>query len=354
MDAKTIQAPIRIGMIGVGYVGQVGHLLNFLKADNCEVVAIADIRPELRETVRAHHGISEAYATHEELLEHSDIDAVAVVTRPYHVGAIALDCLKAGKHVFTEKPMALTASQSEQLVEAAKTNNLRYTVGYMRRYDEGVQHAKRLLDEIVASGELGSILFARFYCFGGEDFCNCPGSVGLGEPRPEGLTSWPKAPDWLASKHHESYFRFMNIFIHDINLMRYLFGKTPTPTHLNLRPEQQGAVTFDFGNFAAVLECAEMAQDEWTEGVEILFQRGRMTIELPAAFLKDVPARVVLYRGGFSGRPETFTHEPSWSFRRQAQAFIDDIIYIREPASSGADSIEDNRLIESLWRLAGS
>lgn len=354
MNTKTIQAPIRLGMIGVGYVGQVGHLLNFLEADNCEVVAIADLRPELRETVRAHHNIPEAYATHQELLERSDIDAVAVVTRPYHVGAIALDCLNAGKHVFTEKPMALTVTQSAQLVEAAKAKNLRYAVGYMRRYDEGVQLAKRVLDELVASGELGSILFARFYCFGGEDFCNCPGSVGLGEPRPEGLNSWPKAPDWLARKHHESYFRFMNIFIHDLNLMRYLFEKTPTPTHFNLRLAQHGAATFDFGDFVAVLECAEMTQDEWTEGVEILFQRGRMTIELPAAFLKGVPARVTLYRAGFSNRSETFSLDPSWSFQRQAQAFIDDITQTREPVSSGADSIEDSRLLESLWRLANS
>lgn len=352
MTVLQTNSTVRLGMIGVGYVGQVGHLLNFLRADNCEVAAIADLRPELRETVCSHHGIPAAFETHQEMLAQADIDAVAVVTRPFHVGAIALDCLNAGKHVFTEKPMAITVDQSEQLVEAAKANNVRYSVGYMRRHDEGVQLAKRVLGELGASNELGAVLFARFYCFGGEDFCNCPGAVGLGEPRPEGLKSWPKAPDWLAPAHHQSYFRFMNIFIHDLNLMRYLFDKTPTPTHFNLRPQQHGAATFDFGDFAAVLECAEMAQDEWTEGVEILFERGRMTIELPAAFLMNVPARVTVYREGFSGKPEVFALDPSWSFQRQAQAFIDDILNGREPVSSGADSIEDSRLLEDLWRLA--
>lgn len=353
MNAKT-STPVRLGMIGVGYVGQVGHLLNFLEADNCDVVAIADLRSGLRETVRSHHGIPAAYETHHELLQNEDVDAVAVVTRPYHVGAIALDCLNAGKHVFTEKPMAVTIDQSEKLVAAAAANDVRYAVGYMRRYDTGVQLAKRKLDEVMQSGELGRILFARFYCFGGEDFCNCPGAVGLGEPRPDGIESWPKAPDWLPAEHAGAYIRFMNIYIHDLNLMRYLFGRTPQPEHFRLVSDQHGSAAFDFGDFQAVLECAEMAQDEWTEGVEILFEKGRMTIDLPAAFRKEVPATVTLCREGYSGRAETFTLEPSWSFRNQAQTFIDDILAGREPVSSGRDSIEDSRLLEGIWRLAGA
>lgn len=353
MNEKT-SAPVRLGMIGVGYVGQVGHLLNFLDAENCEVVAIADLRPDLRETVRSHHSIPAAYETHHELLAHEDVDAVAIVTRPYHVGAIALDCLNAGKHVFTEKPMAVTVDQSEKLVAAAAANDVRHAVGYMRRYDTGVQLAKRKLDEIVQSGELGRVLFARFYCFGGEDFCNCPGAVGLGEPRPDGIESWPKAPDWLPPEYANAYFRFMNIYIHDLNLMRYLFDRTPEPEYFRLVSDQHGSAAFDFGDFQAVLECAEMAQDEWTEGVEILFEKGRMTIELPAAFLKEVPATVTLYREGYSGQPETFSLAPSWSFRNQAQTFVDDILTGREPVSSGRDSIEDSRLLEDIWRLVGA
>jgi len=346
------RASIRLGMVGVGYVGQVGHLLNYLDLETCEVVAIADLRPDLRQTVQRHHNIPNAYETHHELLEHGDVDAVVAITRPYHVGAIALDCLKAGKHVFTEKPMAVTVSQSELLVEAAETSGVNYAIGYMRRYDEGVLLAKRMLDDLMQSGELGRVTLARFYCYQGEDFCNCPGAVGLGEQRPEGLESWPTAPEWLAPGLRAAYSRFMNIFIHDINLMRYLFGKTPEPRHFNLWPGENGVALFDFGDFPAILECAEIEQDAWTEGVEILFQHGRMTIELPAAFLKNMPAKVTLYRKGHDGQPETLAVGQSWAFQRQAEDFIEDILSHRQPVSSGSDSLEDYRLIERLWQLA--
>lgn len=350
---NKLRTPVRVGIVGVGFVGQVGHLLNYLELKDCEVVAIADVVPERRTAVQRKHGIPNAYESHRELLNRCDVDAVVAVTRPYHVGPVALDCLNAGKHVLTEKPMALTVGQGERLVEAAATNGLRYAIGYMRRHDEGVRQAKRVLDDLMATNELGPVTLARFYCFQGEDFCNCPGAVGLGGKRPEGLKSWPSAPEWLEPDRHADYYSFVNIFVHDINLMRYLFGRTPEARRFDMWAGDIGVALFDFGDFPAVLECGNIKQDKWTEGVEILFRHGRMTIDLPAAFLRDVPAKVTVYREGYEGHPEAFAVAPSWSFRKQAQAFIEDIANMREPVTSGSDALEDSRLIDRLWRLTG-
>ena len=347
-EANT--APVKIGMVGVGYIGQIAHLANYVETEGCEVAAIAEIRPELRDAVVAHYGIPQAFPSHRELLDNVELDAVVAVTRRYHTGPIALDCMKAGKHLLTEKPMAATLEQAETLVEAAQTAGIKHAVGYMKRHDEGVQLAKGLIDGLVASCDLGPLTFARFYCFRGHHFYDQATPVGMGEKRSEDLESWTTAPDWLPRNLYADYDDFINVSTHNINLMRYLLGATPSVVHFDYRDKSGSVALFDFGNFPAVLELGIFEHDNWHEGAEIFFQRGRLTVELPPPLLKDVPARVTLHRGTEGDRVETFDVEPGWSFRRQARAFIDDIKNDREPLSSGEDAVEDVRLTETLWK----
>ena len=188
---------INVGMIGAGFIGQIAHLQNFSGLPVCRLVALAEFRPELRRKVAEHHGIPRTYATHTELLRDPEVEAVVVVTPRAHTAPVVLDCLQAGKHVLSEKPMAGTAEQGQRLVDCAKAKRVRYAVGYMKRFDEGVQTAKRLLDQVVASGELGPILFARAHCFMGDSYCNAAGHIVTDEKPEYFNTGWPTAPDWL-------------------------------------------------------------------------------------------------------------------------------------------------------------
>ncbi len=342
--------PVRIGMVGVGYIGQVAHLANYAEVEGCEVTAVAEIRPELRDAVQAHYGIPQAFSSHRELLDNAELDAVIAVTRRHHVGPVALDCLKAGKHLLTEKPMAATLEQAEILAKAAQAAGVKYAIGYMKRHDEGVQLAKGLVEGFMGSGELGPLTFARFYCFQGDSFYDPALPVGLGEERPEGLESWVVAPDWLPQELHADYDNFMNVYSHDINLMRYLLDATPTVTHFDYRAGVGGAALFDVGDFSAVLEFGMFEHRGWYEGVELFFQHGRLTIELPPPLLKDTSARVTLQRGGDENAIETFETKQGWSFQRQAQAFVDDLRNDRMPLASGGDAVEDIRIAETLWK----
>ncbi len=344
------RAPVRVGMVGVGYIGQIAHLANFLETEGCEVAALAEIRPGLRDAVQAHYGIPQAFPGHRELLDNAELDAVVAVTRRHHTGPVALDCLKAGKHLLTEKPMAATLEHAKTLAEVARTTGVKYAIGYMKRHDEGVQLAKRLIEGLIANSELGPLTFARFYCFQGHNFYDHATPVDLGEDRPKGLESWAVAPDWLPLELHADYDNFMNVYSHDINLMRYLLGATPSVVHLDYRAKAGSVALFDFGAFPAVLEFGMFEHDNWCEGVEIFFQHGRLTMELPPPLLKDVSARVTLHRGTEGDRVETFDAGQGWSFRRQAQAFVDDLRDDREPLASGGDAVEDIRLAETLWK----
>lgn len=342
---------VNIGMIGAGFIGQLAHLMNYVEIPNCRVLGIAEYRPELRRRVARRFDIPRQYATHLELLADADIDAVIVVTpRPY-TAPVVLDCLLAGKHVLSEKPMAGTAEQGARLVATAAERNLRYAVGYMKRHDEGTQVAKQWLDEVLASGELGPVLLARAHCFMGESYCRAGGHVVTDEPAVYADSGWPTAPAWLPEKVAKSYAGYVNTFSHNTNLLRYLFGGNPRVDYARVSDGPSQLSILDFGDFRATLETGKSTHRDWDEITEVYFADGKLTLKTPPALLKNVPASVEIYRAGNVQQILVPRCDWTWSFRRQAQAFVDDILAAREPIASGRDSLQDLLLLEELWRV---
>jgi len=339
---------LRLGLIGAGMIGQVAHLSNFIQNRACDVVALAELRPELGRLAAERFGVPKVYASHADLLAQADIDAVVVVTRRAATGPVVLDALRAGKHVLSEKPMAHTVAQGEVLVQAAVAGGLRYAVGYMKRHDAGTETASRLLDGLRRSGELGRIVLVRAFCHGGAFACGTDGYVMTDEARPEGLSLWPEAPDWVPEAHRADYAWFLNVYSHDINLLRHLLGGTLALKAVDVGRRQGGAVLFDVGDFPVTFDYAETASDEWTEGVDICFERGRLSLGFGSPMVRNAPARVTVAR---AGQGVTQVSVPwSWAFRRQADAFVGDVLAGRTPAADGADALEDIRIVERIWR----
>jgi predicted dehydrogenase len=106
----------------------------------------------------------------------------------------------------------------------------------------------------------------------------------------------------------------------------------------------------DFGEFPAVLEMAEIPDQSWQEGVEILFERGRLKLQFSSPLVRDTPALVELTRGGAATEVLLSRAPGSWAFRRQADAFVADIRARREPLASAGDALGDLRLAEAIWR----
>lgn len=341
--------PLGIGFVGAGMVGQVAHIANYVDLPGCKVVALAELRPKLGRMAGARFGIPRVYESHRQLLTDKEVEAVVVVTRPHAHGPIVLDVLESGRHVLSEKPMAHTVEQAQRLVEAAKRRDLRYAVGFMKRHDAGAQQAKAILDGLRASGELGKIVLLRAWCYGGEFRCGTSDFVMTDEVRPDGLATWSIAPEWIPEESRSDYAWFLNVFLHDLNILRYLAGSEPQVRAVDFSRKNGRVVMLDFGKFPGVLEMAEIASHDWQEGVEVLFERGRLTLEFASPMLRNVPAHLQLTR--FAEQHEIVTpHVPwSWAFRRQAEAFVADVAGRREQLASGLDSLRDLRLAEAIW-----
>lgn len=335
-----------IGIIGAGMVGQMCHLANFIANPACRVVAIADLRPELALAAATKFGLSRVYHSHRELLDDADVSAVVVVTRRRATGRIVLDALNSGRHVLSEKPMAYTTAQAELLVSAALQRNVVYSIGYMKRHDAGVARAISLLENVRSDGSLGRIIGAQAWCLGGLTGGTPDSFVMTAEPRPDGLELWQDGPDWLPATMRPGYDIFLNVFSHIINLARYVLGASPTLIESKLSSSVASTVTLDFEGIPCTFELANGNIGAWREGLAIKFERGAVQIELPAPFSED-EARVLFYRG------EELSQLPrgrSWSFRRQAEAFISDVAGQSRPLASGADSVADVALAESVWK----
>lgn len=327
-------------------VGQMCHLANFVANPACDVVAIADLRPDLAAAAAQRFGISRVYGTHRELLADAAVSAVVVVTKRRATGPIVLDALNSSRHVLSEKPMAYTTAQATLLVEAARRRNLVYSIGYMKRHDAGVARALDVLTRLRGDQSLGHVVRARGWCFGGDTGRSRDDFVMTGEARPDGIELWQDGPDWMPSAMRPGYDGFLNVFSHIINLARYLLGPSPTVAEGIVETSGAARITLDFDGIACTLDLLNGAEGAWREGLTIDFERGALTVELPAPFAEQ-EARVILDHHGESTQLVPAT---SWAFRRQADAFISDIVERRIPLASGQDSATDIALAEAIWK----
>ncbi|RQH15781.1 Gfo/Idh/MocA family oxidoreductase [Bradyrhizobium sp. RP6] len=338
-----------IGIIGTGMVGQMCHLANFAANPACRVVAIADLRPDLAAAAAQKFGISRVYGTHRELLADSEVSAVVVVTKRRATGPIVLDALNSGRHVLSEKPMAYTTAQAESLAEAARRQDLVYSIGYMKRHDAGVARALAELARIRADRSLGRIVAARGWCFGGDTGRAQDNFVMTGEARPDGLELWEDGPDWMPRAMRPGYDNFLNVFSHIINLARYLLGPSPTLAESSIETSGAARLTLDFDGIACTLDLVNGSEGAWREGLTIDFERGAVTLKLPPPFAEQAAEVIVEH----DGQSTWLTGEASWAFRRQADAFVTDIVERRIPLASGTDSVTDISLAETVWKRTG-
>jgi predicted dehydrogenase len=340
---------LNIGMIGAGFIGQLAHLMNFIEVPNCQVQALAEFKPELRKKVAARYGIPKTYATHTELLQDPDIDAVVVVTPRPLTGPVVLDCLKAGKHVLSEKPMVGCKEQGKLLLEAAQAKKVKYAVGYMKRYDEGVAAAKKALDEALNTGSLGTILSVHAKCYMGNSYCNAYGHVVTQETVDSALIGWSIAPKWLPETYHIRFGAYLNTYSHVTNLLRYLFNTMPSVEFVNLTSHAGQLAILGFNGFLATLETGKMSHQGWSEEIRITFTDGEIALFLPPALLRNVPASVEIYRAGKTQEIIRPYLNWSWAFRRQAEAFVIDILEERPMLNSAEEAYQEIILAENIW-----
>ncbi|MGN6573357.1 MAG: Gfo/Idh/MocA family protein [Pseudolabrys sp.] len=148
---QALPRRLRIGVAGLGRAFSV-MLPTFLRDSRVQLVAAADPRPEARARFESDFG-GRCYATVEELCADAQVEAVYVATpHQHHAGHAAL-AAACGKHLLIEKPIALTLSDAEAIVAAARKAKVHLVVGHSHSFDAPILRTRAL----IASGAYGRV-----------------------------------------------------------------------------------------------------------------------------------------------------------------------------------------------------
>ncbi len=128
-------APLRAGVVGVGYLGRF-HAQKYAVLGDCRLVGVADPDPATRARVAAEVGC-EAYADWHEMLGKVDVVSIATPTPTHHEVTRAF--LGAGAHVLVEKPITVTVAEAEDLIACAARAERVLQVGHLERFNAAVQ-----------------------------------------------------------------------------------------------------------------------------------------------------------------------------------------------------------------------
>jgi len=142
----------RIALVGAGVIGHHHGLVISELADRVELVAVVDVHRERAEQLAAERG-GKAYTSLTEALDAVDVDIVVVCTPTGQHGELAIEALRAGKHVIIEKPAETTVAKIDKIIEAQRKAGTLVAVISQHRFDQSTEIA---LDAI-ASGELGRL-----------------------------------------------------------------------------------------------------------------------------------------------------------------------------------------------------
>ena len=190
-EESFVSKPISVGVIGCGYWGP-NVIRNFFEAPGAEVVACCDTDARRLESIRQRFPSVRTVRNPQALFADPRIDAVAIVTPLATHYALAAAALRAGKHVFLEKPATATAEQAARLLDLSRRRRKTLFVDHVFVYTSAV----RKMRELVSRGRIGRLYYVDSV------------RINLGPYRHDTNAIWDLA-------------------IHDIAIPDYLLGKMP-------------------------------------------------------------------------------------------------------------------------------
>ena len=146
-------APVRIGLVGCGFATEQLHLPRLSRMAEFRVEAVADVDADALTRVAQRFGVPRRYGSVRELAADPSVEAVAVCVPAAVHSEAALAAMDAGKHLFVEKPLALSLDEADRLLERERESRLMATVGFNLRCHRLVRSARELL----RAGAIGTV-----------------------------------------------------------------------------------------------------------------------------------------------------------------------------------------------------
>jgi len=314
-------SPVRICMIGAGRVGKLHSGTLRRHVPGGEVVALVDPWAEVLNATGDQFEIERRYASLEEALEAAEFEAVVITTPTPTHRDLAVLAAERGKHVFLEKPMALSLAECDDILRATSAHGVILQMGFMRRFDPDFAAAW----ERIEGGEIGEVMLIK------------------------SLTHGPGLPPPWATDLRTSNGNLAEVNSHDLDTSRWLSASTPLRMYVevaNFKGTERGVTTEHYYDnmFATIkFESGAMANVSgvcpcdygYDSRVEIIGKKGIMQIgELKGESIVVCTDRDHgLVTPIFRRWPDRFR----WGYIRELEHFVDCIRTERHPIVTGDD-----------------
>ena len=255
--------PLGFGIVGAGVIGQ-AHAKALDGLEGARIVAIAEPRNEAGRKL-AESTAAKWHPSYEETLADPEVDVVILATPSGLHPEQAVQAANAGKHIVTEKPMAITTAGIDRMLEAVRSNDVELAVIFQNRFAPDVVKVKRAVE----AGMLGKPVL---------------GNAFVHWHRTDAY--YAENGGWRGTWEFDGGGALMNQGVHTIDLLQWIMGgvssisaNTATLTH-NIETEDTGSasVVFRSGALGAIQGTTSVGKN-WPVRVEIIGTGGKAVIE---------------------------------------------------------------------------
>jgi predicted dehydrogenase len=323
---------VGVGVVGYGYWGP-NLVRNFASSESWRVIGVSDLDPAKLAPIRRFHSDIVTTTDYRDLLQDPRIDAVAIATPVHTHYDLALSALKAGRHVFVEKPLAPTSDQVRRLIDEADRRSLILMVDHTFLYTPAVQKIRELLLE----GALGEVYY----------YDSIRSSLGLFQPDVNVI--WDLA-------------------VHDISIIQFILKEMPIAvsatgsSHVMGAPESMAHITLFYQS-----SCVAHVSVNWLSPIKVrqTFIGGSLKMIVyddvePTEKIKiydrgitlnglaDKPHQLRIgYRAGDMWAPHIPAKE---ALQREVEDFVDCLRSGKLPISSGVSGLRVVEILEAASR----
>jgi len=320
---------VRWGIISTAKIGREKVIPAMRSGEYCEVTAIASRNLEKAQELASQLSVQKAYGSYEELLADSEIDAV-YNPLPNHLHVPwSIKALEAGKHVLCEKPIGMSSTEAQELLDAAgKHPQLKVMEAFMYRHHPQWQRARQL----VVDGEIGELRSIQsFFSYYNVD--------------PNNIRNMAEAGGGA----------LMDIGCYCISLSRFIFDAEPGRVLGIMEYDPRFGVdrltsgVLDFGEGTSTFSCATQLVPY--QRVNIFGAQGRVEIEVPFNPPAGQPTRIWHQRGT---ELEEVVLEPCDQYAIQGELFSQAVLNDTEVPTPLEDAVANMKTIEAVVNSAES
>ena len=315
---------IKVVVVGAGFISSI-HIPSWKKIQDVEITSVADIVEERAKRYAMKYKIEKYYTNFQDAIEKDKPDIVDVCTPTYTHKEIAIESMKNGINVITEKPIALKINDAKEMVETSKKKNVKFMVAHcLRFWPEYV-----IIKNLIKNKEIGEVRIARAY-------------------RQSGFPLW--APWHLDINKGGGV--FVDMSIHDLDVLRWIVGDVEEIYARGGILKEKRSTAYDYVH--ALLKFKNGAigfvEGSWIQPngypfsayMEVAGTKGTLRVD------SKETSSIKIWKSG--QLPQLLNPNSADAYYLELKSFYESVKYNREPAIPGEEGLKSLEIALAAYK----